>query len=112
MSATEIYQLLKLPLLVEHYLEHKKEKNDMSIWEFLHIHYAQRIVYDKDYEKDMKLPFKSHNDCSDLLGSVSAAPPVPVYKIYFSPTFQQVPIFVGSYFYTEFPDSIWQPPRV
>jgi hypothetical protein len=58
-SATEFSQLLKLPLLVEHYIEHKEENKLITFLEFLDMHYATATTKDADYDKDMKLPFKS-----------------------------------------------------
>ena len=58
-SATQLSELLKLPLLVEHYMEHKQENKDLSFIGFLEIHYAQGSPKDADYDKDMKLPFKT-----------------------------------------------------
>lgn len=58
-SATEFNQLLKLPLLVEHYVEHKEENKLITFLEFLHMHYSTAHAKDADYNKDMKLPFKS-----------------------------------------------------
>lgn len=58
-SATEARELLKLPLLFEHFAEHKKLKGTMGMWEFLCIHYAHGNPRDADYDKDMKLPFKT-----------------------------------------------------
>lgn len=112
-SATEFYQLLKLPILVEHYREHKREKSDLSVWEFLRIHYASGIDYDKDYEKDMKLPFKTHNDCADQLVAFSAPsatllPPLPRY--YFI-AIQRIAVSEMDFICATFLSSIWQPPR-
>ena len=62
-STTQFHELLKFPALVEHFSEHKEETPNISLWQFLCIHYAHGEVKDKDYEKDMKLPFKSHDNC-------------------------------------------------
>lgn len=58
-SATELVQFLKIPVLISHFIEHKAQQNDLSIWQFLCIHYASGDVHDADYAKDMKLPFKT-----------------------------------------------------
>ncbi|MCX6209537.1 MAG: hypothetical protein NTZ59_08550 [Bacteroidetes bacterium] len=63
-ATTEFCQLFKLPALINHYVEHKQENKDLSIWQFLCIHYASGDVKDADYDKDMKLPFKTHENCS------------------------------------------------
>lgn len=61
-GSTEAYQLLKIGYLVEHYIEHKNETN-LSLLDFIDVHYVQPTVIDSDYAEDMRLPFKSHGDC-------------------------------------------------
>ncbi|QEC67784.1 hypothetical protein FRZ67_10930 [Panacibacter ginsenosidivorans] len=59
-GATDAYQLLKLPLFVEHYLVHKQQNPDLSIAGFLQIHYNDGLlVVDADFDQDMQLPFKT-----------------------------------------------------
>lgn len=62
LGSTEAYQLLKIGYLVEHYIEHRNE-NNLSLLDFIDVHYIQPTVVDADYAEDMKLPFKSHGDC-------------------------------------------------
>ena len=52
-----------MPILIEHFKEHKSKDAQLSIWQFLDMHYAQGEVHDADYDEDMKLPFKTHNGC-------------------------------------------------
>ncbi|SDH70304.1 hypothetical protein SAMN05421846_101616 [Chryseobacterium taeanense] len=58
-STTELYQLLKIPTLIEHYCEHKKLNPEMSLTAFLKTHY-ENPVKDGDFGKDQKLPFIIH----------------------------------------------------
>lgn len=58
-SSTELSQLLRIPLLVEHFIEHNQEGNRISIADFFHMHYLEKDHMDADYDKDMQLPFKS-----------------------------------------------------
>lgn len=57
-SFTPLKELMKMPLLVIHYVEHIKELPEMTFSEFYEMHYLHGIVFDEDYEKDMQLPFK------------------------------------------------------
>jgi hypothetical protein len=66
-TTTELHQLLKLPVLVEHFAEHKSKDHSITFWRFLYMHYAQGVVRDADYDKDMKLPFKSHSCCNSSI---------------------------------------------
>jgi len=65
-TATEAYQLLKLPLLAVHFIQHCKEDPKMTVLAFLEMHYAEAVVYDDDWQQDMQLPFKtcSHGEIS------------------------------------------------
>jgi hypothetical protein len=57
-SFTEFREILRLPLLVEHFQEHKGQVAEMSFLDFLVMHYETDVPHD---DTDMSLPFK---DCS------------------------------------------------
>ena len=111
-STTEFHQLIKLHLLVEHFMEHRQENKDLHLWKFLCMHYAHENTDNDHHDKDMKLPFKSHEDCVNCFMSG-----------YFSIPFQGIilnPIFFGSESFTSYPENfltsaylpnIWQPPK-
>ena len=71
LGATESYQLLKLPFLVEHYKTHQQYDNGISFSKFIKMHYFQQQTYDSDYQQDMQLPFKSSNRTVSLLNFVT-----------------------------------------
>ena len=54
---TPLGQLLKLPMLVEHYIKHQKQEV-VSFIDFLHNHYASDHT-DADLPEDEQLPFKN-----------------------------------------------------
>jgi hypothetical protein len=60
-STTEAYQVLKFPVILEHFHEHQKENKSITFLEFLDIHYMHGSPMDDDYERDMQLPFKRMN---------------------------------------------------
>ncbi len=68
-SFTEFRELLRLPLLVEHYQEHKDQVAGLSFIEFLVMHYETDVPHD---DTDMSLPFK---DCSHSVNISLAATP-------------------------------------
>lgn len=111
-SLTEFKQLVKLPTLVEHFLEHREKDNALSLLQFLHMHYASSTVNDADYAEDMKLPFKSHDGC--LSASSIAFVPNSFEEFSTKPVISEV-IGFSSYSENSFPDaylsSIWQPPK-
>jgi hypothetical protein len=68
-SFTEFREVLRLPLLVEHYGEHKNQVAEMSFLEFLVMHYETDVAHD---DQDNRLPFK---DCShSFIGQVVMLP--------------------------------------
>lgn len=50
---------MKFPLLIEHFVEHRAENPQISVGDFLDMHYFTGHEKDADYDKDMQLPFKS-----------------------------------------------------
>jgi hypothetical protein len=61
-SATEVKQLLKIPLIFQHFKEHSSENKAISFLQFMGMHYLHGSPLDKDYSRDMQLPFKTSND--------------------------------------------------
>ncbi len=72
-SFTEFSEVLRLPLLVEHYIEHKDKVADLSFLEFLGMHYKNDVAHD---DQDMSLPFK---DCHHSSGGQTVV--LPLQKI-------------------------------
>jgi hypothetical protein len=66
-STTEAYQLLKLPAFVFHYIQHSKQDPHMGLADFLRMHYAEEQALNGDWQQDMQLPFKAHEDAFSLL---------------------------------------------
>jgi len=65
---TELHELLKLPVLVHHYLEHDTSSPDLSFFEFLKEHYDSNNTHrhpDNNHNDHQKLPFKNGN-CSTM----------------------------------------------
>jgi hypothetical protein len=66
-SSTELSQILKLPLLLEHFNEHKTWNEGTTLWSFMIMHYTNNDVKYADHDKDMKLPFKSKEESLNSL---------------------------------------------
>ncbi|MDP3558485.1 MAG: hypothetical protein Q8T03_14015 [Bacteroidota bacterium] len=112
LSITELNQLVKLPLLIEHYNEHKEKDNKITLLEFLSNHYTDEDDNDGDKEQDMKLPFKSHDGCinnipiafvSHNFEGLSIKPSYSKNKPYY--------IYTEQFLTSTFLSSIWQPPK-
>jgi len=112
-ATTQLGELFKLPAMAEHFTEHQKEDPMISFWSFICIHYMHGEVQDDDFDKDMKLPFKSHSSCS--CSTITYLQPAPnydlFYNVFFKATtntnFAYTSSFIPNYF-----SSIWQPPKI
>lgn len=58
LDTSPLYQLLKVPSLIQHFTEHKALNESISFIDFLSMHYWGDDLDDNDDEKDMQLPFK------------------------------------------------------
>jgi len=111
-SSTECFELFKLPVLIDHFYNHKEEDKSINLWTFLCMHYAHGDVNDSDRDEDMKLPFKSIDN-----SSFSAITLIP------NNNFDLVTIklkkedkvknnFYRNCFISSSHSSIWQPPKI
>ena len=112
-TTTELFQLLKFPVLIEHYIEHKSINQKITFWGFLCMHYAHGDVYDADYDKDMKLPFKSHSfqtnsTCFTLINLQEYS--ICFYRIIVHKN--SVNNFYKTIISSSHLNAIWQPPQI
>jgi hypothetical protein len=111
-STTELHQLLKLPMVFIHFAEHQKENKSISFLRFLDMHYMHGSPRDKDYNEDMKLPFKTADNCTALVSPVLIpqlvqTPAIPV----IIPVETKMRIFDAWFNPSSYLSSIWQPPK-
>jgi hypothetical protein len=99
--------VLRLPLLLQHYQEHKQQVEDLSFWEFLVMHYKTDVAHD---DQDHRLPFKdrAHSFAAPALTlpfqKIVLREMAPLTKIQHSSIYSEVSI--TSHFC-----EIFQPPR-
>ena len=62
-NSSFVQQFYKLPILIQHYDEHK-QLMDLSFIDFLSMHYWGEDLKDNDADRDMELPFKTINSSS------------------------------------------------
>jgi hypothetical protein len=107
LSATEISQLFKLPKLIEHVSAHQ-----LSLWDFLCMHYGQGNVFDTDYNEDMKLPFKMENNTVALTSS-NYYPLLSTVNIIVPTEFTEKNTYVVTeqFILSSYLSNIWQPPK-
>ncbi|RRJ87388.1 hypothetical protein EG240_15170 [Paenimyroides tangerinum] len=113
-STTELSQLLKFPVLVEHYIEHKDKSPELTLIDFLEIHYNNHLEghpYDEDYEQDQKLPFIAQ---ADVLSVCFVFNPLITFEIKnkpFQSKRQKAISFDDAFLENSLLSSIWQPPE-
>lgn len=111
-ATTEAKQLFKIPVIFQHYAEHQQEDYHLSLLEFLDMHYMHGSPFDQDYDRDMKLPFKSTGDAFSFFPLTADRMPPSCFIIcpstslpqYLLPSKQDKPSRTAEH-------SIWQPPR-
>ncbi len=111
-SATEIHQLLKLPVIFQHFREHQQEDKRITLLQFLAIHYLHGVKKDKDYDRDMKLPFKT--SCDSVSSVAPAFVPIAV-QLYIDKPLEtnpkKKPVTQDRFSLSSYLASIWQPPK-
>lgn len=103
---TEVNELLRLPILVEHFFEHRSQAPEMSFFQFLAMHYETDVAHDAT---DMKLPFKAcdHSVASPIF---TVAEPFGLTHSLTSGTKQSLSRYI-SFIPSTGLDEIFQPPR-
>lgn len=104
-------EMLKFGKLIEHYHFHENSDSNITIIEFLNIHYWSDQQQDDDYAMDMQLPFKC---CKDIDGQhylklISCSASI-------SDEAQRTPIKLNTPIQTEKPEDlyvgdVWMPPK-
>lgn len=112
-GATEAYQLLKLPLFIKHYVTHRGENNQLSVADFIKIHYLDPLVIDDDFDQDMKLPFKTHESDGCTITAISLPTERMVIDIPFTAPLPATNFFFREVYYSfDHLPTIFQPPRI
>lgn len=110
-ASTELSQFLKVPVLVEHFIEHKNQDVSMSFMEYLIHHYGGHEM-DEDWETDMKLPFMKHIEIVHFIFVIQKAL-VIVTESNFELIASAVKFIPTSDFFTsESITTVFQPPRL
>ncbi len=111
-SATELNQLLKIPVLFSHFVEHQQLEPLMSFGAFLYHHYAIDHGDDGDAATDNKLPFKSHEHCCSFIFLINVFPTIQLAQIKTVFIKKQSMIhYSTSNIISAYLSTIWQPPR-
>lgn len=112
-SANPVKELLKLPLLAEHYYDHQEENQKANLLSFLIQHYFIENGTDKDANEDNKLPFKS----AESISTITLVYLLPAYQcnsFLNSIQSKDIRFFIRNdiFSHAQFLATIWQPPRI
>jgi len=111
LGATNACQFLKLPLLVSHYIKHKKESPYITLASFFKMHYIDPQPMDADYNEDMQLPFKTAPDalCRNIPLFISSLPKIELNApvVYYEPR----PVLDDDIATVLLINNIFQPPK-
>lgn len=112
-STTEAHELLKIPVVFQHFIEHQQEDPQISAVQFLHKHYMRGNVKDKDYDRDMQLPFKTAGE----FFTSSATPFIPL-NAHIDIQNRDEPVQIiwslqqPTFIFSSYQVNIWQPPKI
>ena len=107
---TEVHQLLKVPVLFQHFDEHQAD-GPMGWWDFLEQHYGHGHHRHAGTDKHHGLPFHCDHHCATqtLLAQIAEQPATTLVQpcsrgVHLIATEDRIPPREG-------PGGIWQPPR-
>lgn len=107
---TSMGQLLKVPNLIEHYVEHKNELTTVSISfiDYIKLHYSKNV--DNNQHEHQDLPFKSLDNSLTVLFTFS----VITYEIQLLKPLisHKKKFFYNKSFKSNLIASIWLPPKI
>ena len=109
----ELHQLLRLPVLIHHFLDDLNQEPDETFTDFLNEHYSDHQNHsDNDHHDHDNLPFKT-NDCATAHVSLAFVNHNP-YSISSPAVFYDKisPIYNGGFYSSAFVSNIWQPPKI
>lgn len=105
-------EVMKLPVLFQHYFEHKNLDKNITFWAYLTHHYSDIPHHDGDEARDMQLPFKTHDHSSGFAPALE--PPLLGTLRKFSNTIH-IPFTIRyneDFISSAYNNKVWQPPRV
>ena len=104
-------QLLKLPVLIHHFLEHHNHEAGTSFIAFLHEHYDEENSHPSTNEEHEKMPFKSHSDNFSQSTFVFQSPIGFEYRLERAIPNKEKVTYSEDLYSASALSLIWQPPR-
>lgn len=110
---TAFGQVLRLPRLIHHYLEHCKWDNNSSVVDFLTKHYSGEIAHPDDEHKDHEnLPFKSADKQIASAQAFIIQQVIALPRPAFFPLSLKQANHLNNDYSNAYLSCIWQPPRL
>ena len=112
LANTELHEVLKVPLLLEHYMLHKQEDKNQSFLTFLYKHYV--LVQDHFHLQNDHdgLPLKT-KDCIKYNPGIVSFLVIPYARLQEAPYQLKQRIFFKKVFLSNLNQgNIWQPPQI
>ncbi|MEP6627280.1 MAG: hypothetical protein ABJA32_04815 [Ginsengibacter sp.] len=109
-TQTELHQILKFPVFVQHYFEHKAEDPTITLYQFTVLHYFSGNPVDDDYARDMQLPFKT-NDCLQAMTSIVIPDQIIFSEQQAAPLTKPFPATHNNWIHSNYIVDIFRPPQ-
>jgi hypothetical protein len=111
-SATATSEFLKMPVLVQHFCDHKEENKNTRLITFLVQHYFSEDGTDKDAAEDNQLPFKSTDQVVSFMFNCLTPPSFIQLSAGYSTQIKNRFYIRNQFFHpAEYLSAVWQPPR-
>lgn len=109
-TQAELNQLFRLSAMASHFAEHEAENPQLTLSDFLHLHYLDAVHSDEDADRDKELPFKK---VSVSTVSPSVELPGNFTLVFFTPRIAEAPFphYVNHGAVSGHTSDVWQPPR-
>ena len=110
---TAFGELLKLPVLVQHYMEHEDLQDGISFIDFLKEHYINPDSHpDIPHHHHDNLPLKTLNGHSTPIVNFCSKPQVVFERHFFEVEKTNIPSYQKGNYINNYLSQIWQPPRL
>ena len=101
----------KIPALIQHFAEHQQKNPQISVLDFIVLHFQDEKHHNEDHEKHTKLPFQ-HDHNSSVMSVVCTLPAkfeinMPLFLL----TDTNISVSEENLFFTSPSFDIWQPPK-
>ncbi|MBE7171642.1 MAG: hypothetical protein INR73_13710 [Williamsia sp.] len=111
LDTTSLNQLVKLPILVSHFIEHQQTRSGLTFVQFISMHYWGEDDNDNDNDRDMQLPFRKI-DFNNMQALFFPTVREPIVKQVYAP---EKSVYLPAY-YSNWPNptlkALFRPPRV